>query len=112
MAATELTLHTITRAGAAEPAAVAADVANGNQMSNNNGRMWLKLNNPGGAAKIITAQFANAVDGVVGAGKPFSVPNGVTRLWGPFPVEIYGQTVQFTHEAGSTTTILAVQVGA
>lgn len=111
MAATELTLHTITRAGVAEPAAVAADVANGNQLSNNNGAIWLKLNNPGGAAKTITAAFANAVDGVVGAGKVFSVPAGVTRLWGPFPVSIYGQTVQFTHEAGSTTTILAVQLG-
>lgn len=111
MAATEVTLHTITRAGAAEPVAPAVDVANGNQMSNNNGRMWLRLTNPGGAAKTITAQFANSVDGVVGAGKVFSVPNGATRLWGPFPVAIYGQTVQFTHEAGSTTTILAVQLG-
>ena len=112
MAATEFTLHTITRAGAAEPAAVAADVANGNQMSNNNGRMWLKLTNPGGAAKTITAAFANQVDGVTGAGKVFSVPNAATRLWGPFPVEIYGQVVTFAHEAGSTTTILAVQLGA
>lgn len=112
MAATELTVHTITRAGAAEPAKPAVDVANGNQMSNNNGRMWLALTNPGGAAKQITALFQNQVDGVTGTGKVFSVPAGVTRLWGPFPVEIYGQTVQFTHEAGSTTTVLAVQLGA
>lgn len=111
MAATELTLFTITRAGTAEPAGVAADVPNGNQLSNNNGRIWLKLNNPGGAAKTITAQFVSPVDGVVGAGKTFSVPNGVTRLWGPFPVEIYGPTVTFAHEAGSTTTVLAVQLG-
>lgn len=112
MAATELTLYTITRAGAAEPAAVAADVANGNQLSNNNGRMWLRLTNPGAGPKTITAAFPNAVDGVVGAGKVLSVPAGASRPWGPFPVEIYGQTVQFTHEAGSTTTILAYQLGA
>jgi hypothetical protein len=111
MAATEFTLHTITRTGAAEPAKVAVDVPNGNQLSNNNGRIWLALTNPGGAAKNIIAQFLNPQDGVVGAGRSFSVPAGATRLWGPFPPEVYGQTVQFTHEAGSTTTALAVQLG-
>lgn len=110
MPATELTLHTITRAGAAEPAKPAVDVANGNQLSNNNGRIWLALTNPGGAAKTITAAYVSGVDGSAAGGKTYSVPAGVTRLWGPFPVGIYGPTVQFTHEAGSTTTILAVQL--
>lgn len=111
MPATELTVHTISRAGAAEPAKPAVDVANGNQMSNNNGRMWLSLTNPGGAAKTITAVYNAGNDGSAPGGKTFSVPNGATRLWGPFPVSIYGPTVQFTHEAGSTTTVLAVQLG-
>lgn len=112
MAATEFTLATISRVGAADPAPVAADVANGNQMSNNNGRMWLQVSNPGGAAKTFTAQFVSPVDGVVGAGKVISVPAGATfRKYGPWPVAIYGPTLQVAHEAGSTSTFLAFQVG-
>ena len=112
MAATEFTLHTISRVGNPEPAKVAVDVANGNQMSNNNGRMWLALTNPGGAAKQITAQYVAGVDGSAAGGRTYSVPAGATRLWGPFPVATYGPTVQFTHEAGSTTTALAIQLDA
>lgn len=112
MAATELTLVTISRAAAVDPAPVAADVANGNQLSNNNGRMWLQISNPGGAAKTITAVQPNTQDGVASPGLVRSIPAGATfRKFGPFPVGIYGQTVQFTHEAGSTSTILAFQVG-
>lgn len=112
MAATEFTLVTISRAGAADPAPVAADVANGNQLSNNNGRMWLQVSNPGGAAKTFTVAQPNAQDGVASPGKVISVPNGATfRKYGPFPVEIYGQTLQVAHEAGSTSTFLAFQVG-
>ena len=112
MAATELTLVTIGRAAAADPAPVAADVANGNQMSNTNGRMWVQISNPGGAAKTITAVQPNVQDGVVSPGLVRSIPAGATfRKFGPFPVAAYGTTVQFVHEAGSTSTLLAFQIG-
>lgn len=112
MAATELTLVTISRAGAADPAPVAVDVANGNQMSNNNGQMWVQISNPGGGAKTITALIPGLVDGQTVPGKVFSVPAAATfRKFGPFPVAVYGSVVTFANEAGSTSTILAFQVG-
>jgi hypothetical protein len=113
MAATEFTLVTINRVGAADPAPVAADVANGNQMSNNNGRMWLQVSNPGGGPKTFTVAQPNTQDGVASPGKVISVPAGATlRKYGPFPVAVYGQTVTVAHEAGSTSTFLAFQLDA
>src|ERR1041384_5149446 len=111
MAATEITMATINRTGAADPNNVTVDVANGNQMSNNNGAMWVEVQNPGAGAKNITVVQPNQQDGVASPGLVRAVPAGATRRIGPFPGSIYGKTVTFTHEAGSTSKILGWQVG-
>lgn len=111
MAATEITMASINRTGAADPANVTVDVANGNTMSNNNGAMWVEVQNPGGVAKTITAVQPNTQDGVASPGLVRSIPAGATRRLGPFPVSIYSRTVVFAHEAGSTNKILGWQVG-
>lgn len=83
----------ITRTGVAPATEVNGDPTNNHTLSND-GTVWLEVRNSGSTvARIISAQFANTVDGVTVDAKTWSIPTSATRRIGPFPVRLYGNTL-------------------
>jgi hypothetical protein len=91
MARTNLPLHQIVRAGAVEPAAVAGDAVNGHSF-NNDGKVFLQLENTGATSRNFTMHLVTTVDGQAVADRVIAVAAGVIKKVGPFPVSQYGKT--------------------
>jgi len=89
------------RAGSSLGPGVAADVANGNNFLNDGNTYVLAVG--GAAAKTITFVTSAVVDGLAVADLTASVGINEVKVFGPFPVALYGTTLQVTHETGSTT---------
>lgn len=111
MAATPINVATIDRSGLAAPAEDAMDIANGNVLANNNGRIWIEVTNTGGTTKNLTVSLPGQ-DGVASPGKVYALATTVKRRLGPFPVGVYGTAPLFQAEAGSTLTIKGWQLSA
>lgn len=88
MARSDLTVTEITRSGV-DPSLSAANV-DGHAVENN-GRMFIDVNNGGGAPITVTVQTPRTVDGLAVAELQVSVTNGVRRLIGPFPKATFDQ---------------------
>jgi hypothetical protein len=89
----DIPVTTITRAATAAPAEVVGDSVNDHSVAND-GKMWLTIRNNGSTVtRTATALFAQGVDGEAPGGKPMPVPLSATRHFGPFPVSLYGSTL-------------------
>lgn len=85
---------TITRAGVAPPAEITGDTVNHHSVAGNDGNVFLTIRNNGSTVtRTATAVFASTVDGQTTPGKPMPVPLSSTRHYGPFPVALYGTTL-------------------
>lgn len=83
----------ITRSGVAPGTEVNGDSTNGHSFDND-GTVWLEARNSGTTvARVVSALFANTVDGVTVDPKTWSIPTSATRRIGPFPTRLYGSTV-------------------
>ena len=83
----------ITRSGVAPATEVNGDPTNGHSVAND-GSVWIEARNSGSTpARVVSAQFANLVDGVTVDAKTWSIPTSATRRIGPFPVRLYGNTL-------------------
>lgn len=94
MPRTALTVNSITRTGLTVPAETTGDVANGNSVAND-GRVFLLAHNTNGAstARTLTVHFTATVDGATVSDKTYSIAAGVSKMIGPFPMNLYGSTM-------------------
>jgi len=94
MAATVLVPITISRAGVAYATPSAAvDSANGNSFANS-GNQFFEIKGAT-ASCTLTFAFPNTVDGQA-VTKPITIASTDDKFFGPFPVSIYGSTVQMS----------------
>lgn len=93
-------------------ALTAVDGTNGNNFAND-GNTLLRVKCTDASSKTVTVKFANAsVDGtaVTPAGKTYTIPATTgDRLLGPFPVVLYGSTVEVTYSASTGVTAAVYQ---
>jgi hypothetical protein len=92
--------HT-SRNGTVLGAGTSADVTNGNNVANDGNTRILCVG--GAAAKTMTFVTTSAVDGMALADLTVSVGITENKIFGPFPVALFGTTLEITHEAASTT---------
>lgn len=94
MARTNLTITDVARStsGVAQPTQDTMDVANGNQLAYNDGRVIVEVNNSGASTYTFTVQTPGVVDGLAITDLVLSVAAGATRLLGPFPPNVYNQS--------------------
>lgn len=112
MAATPLTVHTLTHAGAAPVTEVAADATNGNVLSTNNGTTtWVEATNTVASAATIVLTTPGSVDGNAVADKSYSLPGtvGAKLRFVVGPIGVYGANPLITASA-TTVTLAAYQV--
>ena len=100
----------VNRAGSVLGPGVAADVTNGNNFSNDGNTYLMCVG--GAAAKTITFVTSATVDGLAVSDLTATVGINEVKVFGPFPVGIYGETVQVTHEAASTTKLTPFNITA
>lgn len=111
MAATELTVQTINRAGLA--LALAAANADGHLVDNQGDRrMFIVVRNGGGSEVTVTVASPVTVDGLAVADLGVSIPAGGERWIGPFPASIYNSAGQiaFGVSAVDGVTVAAVRL--
>lgn len=94
MARGVLTLNQITRDGVTAGTEANGDVANGHQVQNDE-RVFIQVRNSNGAstARTVTFETPGTVDQQAVADRTSSIAAGVTKLFGPFPVSQYGDTL-------------------
>ncbi|MFE2497098.1 hypothetical protein [Streptomyces scopuliridis] len=83
----------ITRTGISDTTPTAGDAVNNHSVAND-GSMWIEVENNGAVSRTLSALFVNSVDGVTVAPKTWTIPAGARRRIGPFPVRLYGATLQ------------------
>lgn len=97
-----------TRAGAVLPAATTGDATNNHSVAND-GRVTLLVKNTGASSRNITFLTRVSVDGLAAPSRVEAVPAGETQLFGPFPVNDYGSTLQ-VDVAHAELTINAIRI--
>ncbi|MFC5144279.1 hypothetical protein [Streptomyces aureoversilis] len=83
----------ITRTGIAPATEVNGDATNNHSLTND-GNVWVMVRNSGSTvARTLSAVYANTVDGQIVPAKTWSIPTSSTRYIGPFPVRLFGTTL-------------------
>lgn len=103
-----LTVTQSTRAGTVLPAATAGDAVNNHSVAND-GRVILIVNNTGASSRNITFYTTVSVDGLTAPTRIESIPAGESQVFGPWPPNDYGTTLQ-VDVAHAELTINAVRV--
>ncbi|MFE7566219.1 hypothetical protein ACFU76_04535 [Streptomyces sp. NPDC057539] len=83
----------ITRTGIPDTTPIVGDAVNNHSLIND-GSVWIEAENAGAVSRTVSILFANTVDGVTVDAKTWSIPAGARRRIGPFPVRLYGATLQ------------------
>lgn len=109
MAATPLTVHTITEANPLGPVTeTAADAANSNAVQNG-ATVWLEMTNGGGSAATVQVAYVHTVDGQTVPPRTYSLGAGAKLRAGAFSPQLFGQTLLVTASA-ATVTLAAYQL--
>lgn len=89
----QVTVTEIVRAGVAPPAQVDADATNDHYFTGNDGRVFLEIQNTDTVSRTVSVQPSPTftADGLTVSPLVITVPNGVTRLAGPFRVSTFKQ---------------------
>jgi hypothetical protein len=116
MAATSLTVTTITPGGAVLPALGAVDAVNGNTFPNT-GREAIEIANGAGAPITVTFTTTGSYTTAGGstfqiADSPVTVTNGTSKSIGPFEVGLFSSTVTIAWSSGTTVTARVTSLGA
>jgi hypothetical protein len=110
VAATPLTVHTITEANPLGPVTeTAADATNGNSVQNGPA-MWLEMTNGGGSAATVEVAYAQPVDGQTVPPRTYSLGASAQLRAGSFNEQLFGRTLSITASA-ATVTLAAYQLG-
>lgn len=110
MAATPLTVRTITEQSGLVPAAeTAADNTNGNTVTNS-ANTWLEMTNSGGSSATVTIAYVQQVDGQTVPPRTYTLAAAAKLRAGSFPVSLFGTTLVIQASA-ATVTLAAYQLG-
>jgi hypothetical protein len=109
VAATPLTVQTITRSGLVPVAQVNGDNVNGNTWANS-GTQWLHVTNTGGSSATLTIAYPNPVDGQTVPARSYSMLAAGELRVGPFDPALFGTSPVITPSA-STVKISVFQLG-
>jgi hypothetical protein len=90
MARTDLSVENISRSGLNATQAV-GDSANDHRIPNNDGEIFLRIDNGGASPSIWSAVPKVSPDGLTVPNKSVTVPNGEARYFGPFRTDYYNQ---------------------
>lgn len=103
MPATNIPVVTATRSGVTWPATdgTAADVANGNSVTNGPSICVLVFNGAAGSSTV-TFKTPNAPGGLAIADDVKTLAAGERKVYGPFPTNLFGDVLEFT---GSVATV-------
>lgn len=93
MPRTAVPVTEITRTGVAPAAQVAGDASNDHDLPNDS-RTWVEVQNLNVAAVNVTFVTPGNVSGQAIDDQVVSVPGASTRLVGPFPTSLFGETLQ------------------
>lgn len=107
MPRTALTSYEPTRAGVALPAAVAADVTNGNSVVNDGRIVVIASNSNGAVIRNVIVTPTGTVDGLAAATRTSPIPVSSSILLGPWDVGNYSTTLQIS---GDNATDVKFQV--
>ncbi len=114
MPRTNIAISTIP-AGAAPHVAITeadADSSNGNEFVNSGVERLLVRNASGSSVNITIASVADPATGRTGDITNQAVANGVTRAFGPFPVQLWNQStgvVNVTASAGTNVKLAVIK---
>lgn len=92
MPRTALTVTAITRTGVTQPAQQAGDVANGNSIAGNDGRIFLEIKNDDASTQTVTFLTPGTVDGLAIADLVISFAAGDMKLVGPLAPGTFNQS--------------------
>jgi hypothetical protein len=110
VAATPLTVHTITEANPLGPVTeVAADATNGNSLQNGPA-VWLEMTNGGGSSATVQVAYVQTVDGQTVPPRTYTLAATATLRAGSFDEQLFGRTLSLTASA-ATVTLAAYQLG-
>jgi hypothetical protein len=93
MARVDVPLTEITRAGVAPGAEVTGDAVNNHSFTNDGKVFLLARNSAATATRTVTLRIAQTVDSQTVTSRTVAVPISVSRYVGPFPTDVWGQTV-------------------
>jgi hypothetical protein len=109
MARTAIVVESVTRSGL-NPTQQNASVANGHELSNNDGLTVLRIDNGGGSPSVVSADIKQQVDGVDPPDKTLSVAAGAVRYFGPFNKDIYGEIVWIDFDVDTSVTFECIRI--
>jgi hypothetical protein len=72
----------------------AADTVNFNSFANDGNTIVLAANTDGAVTRNVTVPVPVTTDSSTTSNKTYAIPFGVTWILGPYPVSIYGSTVE------------------
>jgi hypothetical protein len=96
MPRTALSIVDSSKAGTVLPAAVAADVANGNSVTSDGKSYVIIATNSGVTLRTITITPTATVDGLVPAARTVTLASGVVKVLGPYDTASYSETLQIS----------------
>jgi hypothetical protein len=105
MATVISSIGVISRAGLAD--SLAAIDATGNSFANT-GYEWVEIENGGGTSTTVSAAYANQVDGQTVPPKTNSIAAGAREKFGPFPINLFGDSVALTYSGNTTDVTIGV----
>lgn len=85
-----------TRTGVAFPAGTAADVSNGNSISNDGRVVVIAINSNASLPRNVTVTPTATVDGLTAAARTTAIPAQSSVLLGPWDVANYSTTLQIS----------------
>lgn len=110
MPRTEMAIRTITRSGIVPTAGAAGDVTNGNVVLNNNGLIWLEIENTSATvASTLTIVTPDTVDGNAIADKVYNLPVSSKLRVGALSPTVYGTNLEL-NVGHTTVTVAAYQL--
>lgn len=97
MPRTALTVTTIARTGTVQPSQEVGDVANGNSIAGNDGRILLEVKNDDASSQTVTIPTPGTIDGLAIADLVVSLTAGQTKLIGPLSPSTFNQSDGLLH---------------
>ncbi len=92
MPRTALTVTEISRTGVDRPSQAVGDVANGNSIAGNDGRVFLEVTNDDAATQTVTIQTPGTIDGLAIADLVVSLAAAAVKLIGPLSPTTFNQS--------------------
>jgi hypothetical protein len=104
MARTALTIVDSARAGTVLPAGTAADVANGNVITNTGNILILAKNtNAASTTRNVTIAVTGRIDGLPVTARTIPIAPGVTQVLGPYDTTNYGSALAINGDHAEVT---------